>query len=921
MEALRNPRWLYLSTVLPFILLFSLGYYQFTLVESVLEPRVVASYRDGGYVLGGLIALAFVLAAGLDAAGRRLGVVGFLVPYLSSLAVLGYAFFHTAMFSLPGVPAWLHLEELSVAVLACSMPGILFAVAGAIRLTARGRRARAATRDFGIALLLPVGLYLLGVVVLPLVNPYLDTGWEDIAGLVLVTIVITLFLFLIGRGSYVLLRRSAGAGPERTAVLVLLTLVLPVAGLLLNDHFGTDGRGGAAVFGDFTHPLFYALAVANGLYCSLPRRSGPLVYRLLLFVVGCIGLPFILYFALVFLPVVPLSVFALLLLGSGALTLAPILIVPVHCMRLLEDAAYLRTAIDRRVVMAGGLLLIAVLPLGITHAFWQDRRVLRRTLDYVYAPASNPRPVAKADVTRVLDHVRRHRNKGWSPGARTQPYLSRYYAWLVLDNLTLSNEKLQTLEAVYFGDPMPTVTDVAPASDPIDVTAARVVTNWDEDKGAWLSWVHLELLADTSLRGSGTYRAAFDLPDGAFIDDYYLYVGDRRESGILAERRSATWVYRQIVGAQRDPGLLRYVSADRVALEVFPFAPGELRQTGFRVMHREPLKIRLGDRLLPLGRPGERPVEAPIAVKGATYLPARVKQQMEHVTRRPRIHYVIDASRRTLGAEERWVEAIRKYQSALPDSLPPARVVLSGTAPRTLDYRSRWAQRLSELPTGGFFAQRAVESVLRDQLDRPDATYPVFVVVGNDPVFTRAFPGQVAAPPEGLHLYYLTEDGRAITTTPTGTDTLALPPASTVVGYPGPDALVRFLPAEGPSLVTGRDSLDLNAHRRVPGTWRRALELRGRYAANRQTGRTGASCWLEEVRGSFGSGVLMPTTAFIVVENDAQRKALERRQDEVLGANPHFDLDETLRMSEPADWWYLLLLPLVLYLLPARRRP
>jgi hypothetical protein len=63
--------------------------------------------------------------------------------------------------------------------------------------------------------------------------------------------------------------------------------------------------------------------------------------------------------------------------------------------------------------------------------------------------------------------------------------------------------------------------------------------------------------------------------------------------GILAEKKTAKWVYRNIVNESivKDPGLLYFSDENKVELHVYPFAPNELRTTGFQLIHREPISF------------------------------------------------------------------------------------------------------------------------------------------------------------------------------------------------------------------------------------------------------------------------------------------------------------------------------------------
>ncbi len=77
--------------------------------------------------------------------------------------------------------------------------------------------------------------------------------------------------------------------------------------------------------------------------------------------------------------------------------------------------------------------------------------------------------------------------------------------------------------------------------------------------------------------------------------------------------------------------------------------------------------------------------------------------------------------------------------------------------------------------------------------------------------------------------------------------------------------------------------------------------------------------WLNLVKASFQSRIMSPLTSYLVVENEAQKAILKKKQQQVLSGNKHLDLEEgTQQMSEPK--LIILLILAVLYMLIRKRK-
>ncbi|MEO0734829.1 MAG: MSEP-CTERM sorting domain-containing protein [Bacteroidota bacterium] len=439
-----------------------------------------------------------------------------------------------------------------------------------------------------------------------------------------------------------------------------------------------------------------------------------------------------------------------------------------------------------------------------------------------------------------------------------------------------------------------------------------VTTEWDPTAEAYASWVELEMTSDTGVTQS-EYRTQFTLPPGVFVADYYLYVGDRKEPGILAERRAATWIYQQITSARRDPGLLRYVGDNRLDLRVFPFAHRETRRTGFELLHKEPVSFVLDGQTVQLGATGGAAYDG--VLSNMRYVTARDKAALAQVQRKGRLHFLLDGSRRgTPEAETTMLNEMARLNAEYGDPKRSPQITLAGTYPVTIAEGADVATSLEATSAGGFFAQRALETILREErYGTPDLEFPRIILLsaGTQPILTDELSAFAAALPEDPAYYRLAADGSLRRQPLIATDTAkGWQTPGPVYAWPNPIYPKYFLSLNsGPALVAREGKRWTGSADR----WTTAAHLYAEHLHHRRTGATGYRPWLSEVRGSFAAQVLMPTTAFLVVENEAQKEALRRKQEQTLQADPNFDVgEETRRMSEPGEW-LLLLLPVLLF--------
>lgn len=500
-----------------------------------------------------------------------------------------------------------------------------------------------------------------------------------------------------------------------------------------------------------------------------------------------------------------------------------------------------------------------------------------------------------------------------------QPYLSAYFNWLVLDNLTLSEAKIKHLEQVFARSKArpPTPTDqpsVGPGrSMPTGAVLRKLAarSHYDAQQQAWVSWVDLEVTNADPHQQAGEYCTTFELPAGCWVGNYYLDINGRREAGILAEKKAVDWVYAQILqeNTRRDPGLLTYAGPNRLQLNVYPVVLGAPRRTGFQLLHKEQLTLTIDGQTVTLGNAarGPAPTLAPVTTSGGevVYLSAAAKQRLPLVQRRPYYHFLLDVSAGKAGrkpAYKQWVARFLQHRA----SLGAPRFTLVNTYATPVPAGHDWQGPLDAFPNaGGYYLTGAVQRVLTDAQLHPSPSYPVLVVVIDSlatAVLAPDFTDLAPMYPEGDGFLVLGPEGR------TEARSLRRPfaPALAATGAPAGRAVrawptaahpQAYLPDDGlPAVVLSQPQADLAPTAGPSSRWLAGLRLQGYSQWQTLHPAEADAQRVAFIQASFANRILTPLTSFLALENEAQKAALLRKQAQTLAANASLDAQE-----EPAE--------------------
>lgn len=915
MQNWRSPWWILISSVFPVGALLALA----TQIFYIIEPQLTGESKTAWFALGlslslmGLVQLGYYLY--LHFSRKKTSLSYHIAVYVLYFCwLVGYLINGETLIP-DDIPNWMISDEARLYPVGFLMPSLAFSMYCVIGFLTDFEKNPQPLFNLLGALVVALGAYMGINILMTSGIPERYVPHVVIVGLFSTS---TLFFFFLGRSMYIFGNRPWSAWSKWDILIKgVLGIAFPIWGLMLNNsHIRFFPEH---VFGNFSSPGFYALAVVNGVLFTLPNYPHPL-YRLVLFLLRSLFFPYILYFALVFLPFLPLAIPAILAIGTGFLMLTPVILLVLQSATWIKDLQYLQNHYPKFGMITGAVLGAFLLPAFLYFSAVQDRKALHHALDYVYAPDfEHPHTfkISDARLARVFAAIQQNkRRNAMDFGGNSTPYLSHFYNSIVLDNLTLSDRKLNRLESIFLGKDLEFFPETIQRNSVPQIKTAQVDSKWNEIDQSWTSTLHLEL--ENPGGNLEEYRTLFSLPDGALIQDYYLYIGQEKVKGELAEKKTATWIYEQIRNnSRRDPGLLSYLDAKTLSLRVYPFLPKEVRKTGFSIVHKEAFQLTLDqNHELTFGELSRNQnLTAPIVIGNGqvAYIPNALSKTLPKVKLMPHYHFIVDCSTRS---KKHINTQISDLENLIRERKLPKETLhfhLTNREVKTLAPNENWQDAIQkQAKIGGFFAERAFEQILFRYSNQPLNHYPVMVLVTkNLPILPEFTPRMAHSVFNGLRYYHLNH--KAIEETdflgnsaPSGAE----PQAIEAVAYPNAQQPLAYLSTEQlVRLPKFQASTSLKK-----GTWESAALLQAEWQHQEVHPESGETAWQNLIKKSFNTGLLTPETAYLVLENESQRRLLRMKQKQVLLEKKAFDVgEEPVRMSEPGLWVLLGLMLLIVY--------
>ncbi|MBK5723040.1 MSEP-CTERM sorting domain-containing protein [Dysgonomonas sp. Marseille-P4677] len=943
MKKLLNPKWILLINTLPIVLLLFLEWSEFEIIKSLLQEEsiylwkiftitiIVMAICNAGYAVVQMIRR------------KRIDIVYCIISLIAYISFI-YTYYGNANDIIPfSIPDWMISGNLFMYVGICLMPTLIHAIFASVIILTPHANKQKAWQNIAVAVSIPFLFYILVMVVLPIWDG-IDLGIENLF-LIFTAIATVLFIFFLIRFIYILISRRNIFEEYQLLWKLPIAIIFPILGLIINNTADN-------LFGDFSSEWFYIIAIINGILICIPATDNKM-FRLFLFSGRCITFMFTLYFFLIMMPFLPISIFAIIIFGAGFLMLTPLFLFPIHLNTIVKDFNFLKRRYNKYLLYTIIIVGISILPIAITIDYRYDRNVLHTTLEYLYSPDyTKEYKLNKNSISKTLDIIENQGNRRGTTLYNSTPFLSSYYKWLVLDNLNISETKKALIRDLFYGkeanNPRKRTFAISDTTD-IKITDIKHSSKYDSSQKAWISKIDLSIKNGNTSLWNSEYITKIDLPTGCWISDYYLYVEGIKEKGILAEKKAATWVFNQIRNTNRDPGLLRYLAGNRVEFKVFPFQKGETRYTGIEFIHKEPVSINIDGHILDLGDKTLQANNNSSVDKGeVAYISAEEKEKLETIGRKPYYHFIIDTSsdydpltsskyyKNENGDKNRFKaeKYIKEINNLLDRNLIEqnnAKISLTNTYVKTFPLENNWEEDIKETVfDGGFFLDRAIKKILFDSYTNPSESYPVIIVVSDNPenaILYNDFANMRFTYPENDLFYSLKNDSLKSHTFSRGlhiiNDYITALPNKNVKVWPRLSNPLQYLPDDNkPSIVlnTKNKTLPLDKNQIEEKNWEAGLLMQAQWMLQTLYPETADKEWLALLQNSFKSQIMSPLTSYIVVENEAQKAILKKKQEQVMGGNRSLDLDDTTQQMTEPNLFIILALLGILYILYKKRK-
>ena len=773
-----------------------------------------------------------------------------------------------------------------------------------------------------------IGIPVLWYLLVSVLQPLMLGSFTEVVMIVFSTALITLFLAVVIRlfDNFIFKDKSLRFTEKHYVLALILGLAAPLGGLYLNKIIPFPV--------DFQSTVIYALTVLNGLILMWkPGAEGFASIRLFL---RFLTLPFIAYFFLVFLPFLPLSLFAIIAMGAGFLMLTPLALGLFQGRITYNDYALVCSVSGPARARAIALMGFLIIPVYFTSQIYQDKAGLDRALAYFYANDMESVSLTDSEIERAVSALMQLRDR---KAAKQLPYIAGVYNHFVFGDMVLPDAKIERMyrwltnadlpktELDFFGSPRSRSSWGVAVPPKKEVEIASIDHELSRPGGSTVRVKLRNYANDTH----SLYTGKLHLPEGVFATGMKLKIEDEWVAARVFDRKTALWVFEKITEVRRDPALLIYRSLNELELRVYPFPAEGIREVELKFEYN-PLAdatIDIGGNVINLNPTSNKPQ---LMVSNGLILKAeRVRRYA--FERKPYLHFILDYSLDSKHVANDYLLKIIQISKTLGVEKLAITAANVGSADieeiRIIDVQSeteivKEIEAIQLAERGGFWIKRALASEILRASNVQEAVYveqtPIFVVLAGD-----HFAGDVDISLKEWHWlipdmeqWYLFQN-----------NTLVPKPVFEGIGG-GPVAVFKRGETVQVASVSRQAVLNVESSESLAvyslaekrfvafddyiqsassAAWRKAAEA---WKSAKQSALNPAS--LEKNRPKLLSvsrdlSVLLPSTALIVVESDSQWKMLERKEKQSLSNHSGLEFEEK-QASEPA-WWLMALILLI----------
>ena len=801
---------------------------------------------------------------------------------------------------------------------------------------------------YGLIIAIPLLWYLFA----SLMQPTFLGQYNIVIWIIVGTVLVILFLgAIINTVDNLIQKDFTNNLIEKHYVAVLiLGIAAPLAGLYLNRTIPFPV--------DFQSTGVYLLTILNGVILLL--KPGDTRYLSIKYFLRCASFPFIIYFFLVFLPFLPLSLFAIIIMGAGFLMLAPLVLGLFQFRVTFHEYMIVKNKSGKKTALAITLSGLVVLPTCFIVDAAIDKQSLNNTISYFYSHDFDGPVLSDSQIkrsTRALIQLRDRK-------ADIQlPYISAFYNTVVFGDMVLPNSKISQIYQWLTNEEMPEYKhDILgrgtanrragwfPRANLLKPETNVTIDNLEQIAATTnKTTVRLTLQNHTSTTHS-LFIDQLHIPEGVFVTGLRLKIGSDWVDGRVFDKKTALWVFQKITEVRRDPAIIYYKSPTTLELRVYPFPANGIREVelGFQYHSEIDATVKIGGQAVDLNPRQNTP--SIVTVNGKK----RINSSLPDFSfqREPYLHVILDFSTGSKLSNNEYVNNITTISNELGiDQVKIVAANLSSSDSDTdklinAENRDALESRIKamQLPErGGLWVQQALANeILRVNQQLTMATFtrtPVFVIIQGEKTiidedidvnnWSWLIPDMTTwyAYQKGKLSGYSFYSGKKIQD-PNGhtpilvvalkqDNTIKIFPANTssICDFYSDRELLRYSPFSN-RFETVPIVADTSEQ---PSNWATYADYWNKWkTVNTQPFAVEAQRE-HFLQMSRSNNLLLPSTALIVVESASQWKILERKEEQSINNHSALNFEEEQQTSEPS-WWILLLLMLLFIFIKDKRR-